>query len=154
MSSISPALRATISSVSNPYLKWFSIVTWLGVPLNLYFAFPALFVPNYLIDTLDLAPGFETVWLRNAGLLIFIVTSYHILAAVAPARYPAVGWLVIGGRLAAAVYWLVVAMNWWETSGNPGAFVPFLVGDLAFGGVTAVLLYKGLQRRRVAVGVG
>ena len=131
---------------ANPYLKWFGIVTWLGVPLNLYFAIPALFVPNYLIDTLELAPGFETVWLRNAGLLIFIITSYHVLAAMLPSRYPAVGWLVIGGRLAAAIYWLIVAADWWETSSNPGAFVPFLIGDLVFGGLGAILLYVGLRR--------
>ena len=55
----------------NAYLKWFSIVTWIGVPINLYFAVPALFVPEYLIDTLDLNKGFDTIWLRNAGLLIF-----------------------------------------------------------------------------------
>ena len=58
----------------NAYLKWFSIVTWIGVPINLYFAVPALFVPEYLIDTLDLNKGFDTIWLRNAGLLIFIIT--------------------------------------------------------------------------------
>ena len=130
----------------NAYLKWFSIVTWIGVPVNLYFAVPALFVPEYLIDTLDLNAGFDTIWLRNAGLLIFIVTFYHVAAALAPARYPAIPWLVIGGRLLAAVYWLIVALGVMDISSNPGAFVPFLVGDLVFGTVTAALLYLGLRR--------
>ena len=134
--------------MTNRYLKWFSIVTWLGVPVNLYFAFPAFFVPSYLIDTLNIGGDFETVWLRNAGLLIFIITAYHILAAVSPARYSAVAWMVIGGRLFAAVYWLIVAMDWWSTSDNPDAFIPFLVGDLAFGGISAVLLYFGLKQDR------
>lgn len=132
---------------TNPYFKWFGIVTWVGIPLNLYFAFPAFFVPSYLVDTLELDPGFQTVWLRNAGLLIFIITSYHILAAMLPSRYPAVGWLVVGGRLAAAVYWLIVVLDWWDTSTNPGAFAPFLVGDLVFGGLSGVLLYFALRQR-------
>jgi len=134
--------------VTNRYLKWFSIVTWLGVPVNLYFAFPAFFVPSYLTDTLDIGSDFETVWLRNAGLLIFIITAYHILAALSPARYSAVAWMVIGGRLVAAAYWLIVATDWWSTSDNPDAFIPFLVGDLAFGGISAILLYVGLNQVR------
>lgn len=138
--------------MTNKYLKWFSIVTWLGVPVNLYFAIPAFFVPTYLIDTLDLGSDFETVWLRNAGLLIFIVTAYHILAAIHPVRYSAVAWIVIGGRLIAAVYWLIVAIDWWSTSDNPDAFIPFLIGDLAFGGISAALLYFGLRQNRAEAG--
>ncbi len=134
--------------MQNKYLKWFSIVVWIGVPVNLYFAFPAFFVPNFLIDSLDLTDDFKTVWLRNAGLLIFIVTAYHILAAVHPARYVAVGWMVVGGRLVAAVYWLIVVADWWETSTNPDAFIPFLIGDLAFGGISGVLLYLGMRQER------
>ena len=132
--------------MNNKFLKWFSIVTWLGVPVNLYFAFPAFFVPDYTIETLDLNSEFSTVWLRNAGLLIFIITAYHILAAISPARYAAVAWMVIGGRLVAAVYWLIVAMDWWSTSESPDSFIPFLIGDLAFGGISSVLLYIGLRK--------
>ena len=135
-------------------MKWFSIVVWVGVPINLYFAFPALFAPNYLIDTMNLAEGFHTVWLRNAGLLIFIITAYHILAAVSPARYSAVGWMVVGGRLFAAVYWLIVVLDIWSTSDNPEAFIPFLVGDLVFGAVSGVLLYVGLRQHRAQIAVG
>lgn len=134
--------------MGNKYLKWFSTVVWLGVPLNLYFAFPALFIPNYLIDTMDLTDGFKTVWLRNTGLLIFIITAYHILAAVSPSRYSAVGWMVVGGRLFAAIYWLIVTIDVWDTSDNPEAFIPFLVGDLVFGGISGVLLYLGLRQQR------
>jgi hypothetical protein len=132
------------------YLKWFSIVVWLGVPVNLYFAVPALFFPGYVVDTLDLEPGFFTVWLRNAGLLIFIITAYQILAAVAPSRYRAVAWMTIGGRLAAAIYWLVVSLDWLGTSNNPSGFLPFLIGDVLFGGVSGVLLYLGLRAEAAA----
>lgn len=134
----------------NTYLKWFSIVVWLGVPVNLYFAVPALFFPGYAIDTLNLEPGFHTVWLRNAGLLIFIITAYQILAAVMPSRYRAVAWMTVGGRLAAAVYWLVVTLDWLGTSSNPPGFLPFLIGDIAFGGISGTLLYFGLRAEATA----
>ena len=130
----------------NGYLKWFSIVVWVGILVNLYFAVPALFVPDYLINTLDLDPEFNTVWLRNAGLLIFLISFYNVAAALAPARYPAISWLVIGGRLLAAIYWLIVVLDVLDTSINPGAFLPFLIGDLTFGTVKAILLYIGLKR--------
>ena len=133
-------------SVKSGYLKWFSLVVWLGVLVNLYFAVPALFVPDFLISMLDLDEGFRTVWLRNAGLLIFIITAFHVLAAMHPVRYPAVGWMIIAGRLAAAIYWLIVVLDAWETSENPDAFLPFLIGDVAFGLISAVLLYFGLRQ--------
>ena len=101
------------------YLKWFSIVVWIGIVPNLYFAIPAFFVPSFIVNTLGLADGFETVWLRNAGLLILIISLYHALAALKPATYPIVGWLIITGRLLAAVYWLIVVLSLWDTSSNP-----------------------------------
>ena len=130
----------------NAYLKWFSIVVWIGILVNLYFAVPALFVPEYLINTLDLEPDFNTVWLRNTGLLIFLISFYNVAAALAPARYPAIPWLVIGGRFLAAIYWLIVVLDVLHTSSNPGAFLPFLIGDLTFGTIKAILLYIGLRR--------
>jgi len=88
-----------------------SIVLWLGVPPNLYFAFPAFFVPSYAIKRTSFGSFAETVWLRNAGLLIFIITAGHVVAAIDPKRFLAVAWLTVGGRMAAGVYWLVVATS-------------------------------------------
>jgi hypothetical protein len=126
-------------------LTWFRIVVAVGIPLNLYFVVPALFVPSYVVDQSDLRPGFETVWLRNAGLLVAIVTAYHVVAALAPQRYPAVAWLTVAGRLAAGCYWLFVVFSPSHVTSTPEAFWPFVIGDFAFGGVSGVLLYRGLR---------
>jgi hypothetical protein len=88
-----------------------SIVLWLGVPPNLYFAFPAFFNPLWGVKRTSYRSLAETVWLRNAGLLIFIITAGHIVAAIDPERFEAVAWLTVGGRLAAGVYWVVVALS-------------------------------------------
>jgi hypothetical protein len=91
--------------------KWAGLVILLGIPPNLYFAFPALFNPSYAIRKGYLRAGSETVWPRNAGLLIFIITAAHVVAAIDAQRFEAVAWLTVGGRLAAGVYWVIVAIS-------------------------------------------
>jgi hypothetical protein len=93
------------------HFKWAGLVILVGIPPNLYFAFPAFFNPTYAIKKGYLLPGSETVWLRNAGLLIFIITAGHVVAAIDAERFQAVAWLTVGGRLAAAAYWVVVVMS-------------------------------------------
>ena len=90
---------------------WASVVLWLGIPPNLYFAFPAFFYPPFAIKKTSFSTFRETVWLRNAGLLIFIITAGHIVAAIDPERFQAVAWLTVGGRISAGVYWVVVALS-------------------------------------------
>ena len=91
--------------------KLAAIVIALGIPPNLYFAFPAFFFPSYIVKRTSERPLAETVWLRNAGLLIFIITAYHVIAAIDPERFQAIAWGTVGGRLAAGVYWLIVATS-------------------------------------------
>ena len=91
--------------------KWAGIVILLGIPLNLWFAFPAFFVPSYGISRGYLRAGSETVWLRNAGLLIFLITAGHVVAGIDAERFQAVAWLTVAGRLAAGVYWIAVVLS-------------------------------------------
>ncbi len=91
--------------------KWAGLVILLGIPPNLYFAFPAFFFPGYAINRGFHPPGAETVWLRNAGLLIFIITGYHVVAAIDAERFEAIAWGTVAGRLAAGVYWVIVAKS-------------------------------------------
>jgi hypothetical protein len=91
--------------------RWAGLVILVGIPPNLYFAFPAFFNPGYAVKQGFLLPDSETVWLRNAGLLIFIITAGHVVAAVDAERFQAVAWLTVGGRLSAGVYWVIVATS-------------------------------------------
>ena len=90
---------------------WASVVLWLGILPNLYFAFPALFYPEYAVKKRYLLPGSETVWLRNAGLLIFIITAYHVIAAIDPERFIVIAWATVAGRLSAGLYFLLVSKS-------------------------------------------
>ena len=77
--------------------NWAELVIWLGIPPNLYFAVPALFNPGFAIRKGYQRPGVETVWARNAGLLIFIITGYHVVAAIDAERFLAVAWGTVAG---------------------------------------------------------
>ena len=90
---------------------WASVVLWIGVPPNLYFAIPAFFFPHFIVKRTSLRPLVETVWLRNAGLLILIITAGHVVAAIDPERFQAVAWLTVGGRISAGIYWVIVAKS-------------------------------------------
>jgi len=90
---------------------WASVVLWIGIPPNLFFAIPAFFNPNNILKKTTLRAVYETVWLRNAGLLILIITSAHVVAAIDPERFQAVAWITVGGRLSAGVYWIIVATS-------------------------------------------
>jgi hypothetical protein len=90
---------------------WASVVLWIGVPPNLYFAIPAFFFPSFIVRRTSLRSLAETVWLRNAGRLILIITSGHVVAAIDPERFQAVAWLTVGGRMAAGIYWVIVATS-------------------------------------------
>ena len=70
-----------------------------------------VFFPAYAIKRTSFSSFRETVWLRNAGLLIFIITAGHIVAAIDPERFQAVAWLTVAGRMAAGVYWVEVAQQ-------------------------------------------
>lgn len=91
--------------------KWAGLVILLGIPPNLYFALPAVFNPSYAIKRGYLLPGSETVWLRDAGVLVFIITAGHVVAAIDAERFEAVAWLTVGWRLAAGVCWVIVAKS-------------------------------------------
>lgn len=136
----------------NKYLRWFSRVVWIGLIPNMYFAVPAFFVPGYVTSSLDLNPGFETVWLRNAGLLIFLISLYNVVAALAPDRYPVVSWLVVAGRLLAAAFWLQIVLfgNLLDSTETGTPFIFFFLGDVTLGTIGAVLLYLGLRDTRTA----
>ena len=72
---------------------------------------PRVLLPGFIVKRTSLRSLAETVWLRNAGLLILIITTGHVVAAIDPERFQAVAWLTVVGRMAAGVYWVIVATS-------------------------------------------
>ena len=59
----------------------------IGIPPNIYFAYPAFFNPSFVARKTGFRAGQEVVWLRNAGLLIWIITAAHVMAAIHPQKW-------------------------------------------------------------------
>lgn len=135
----------------NAYTKGFSIAVWVGIVANALFWVPALVHPDTIINVLDIDEDFYTIWLRNVGMLLILVGLFNAAAALAPARYPLVSWLVVVARLIAASFFLEVYLfNSLHSSDNSDVFLWFFIVDGTFGIVKGILLYLGLRQLQLA----
>src|SRR4029078_5411412 len=83
----------------NKYLKWFRLIVWIGILVNLSVAIPAILAPQLLNITFGLGPEVSDVWLRNVGMLLLSISMFYAGAAADPLRFPAYSWLVTLSRL-------------------------------------------------------
>jgi hypothetical protein len=126
----------------NCYATWFGRAVWLGILVNLSFAVPALFTPRAFAAVLGLgglAPE-AAVWLRNAGMLLVVLSVFHAAVARDPLGAVPFARRVVVGRLVAAAFWLWLVWG----LGLPGVLWGFFAADLALGLVCAALLFGAL----------
>ena len=129
----------------NKHLKWFAIVTLFGVALNAVFFVPAIFFPDAIFDMTDTEPLAYTVWLRNAGVLLLLVSIWHAAGAYDPIRFPFFAWMVPIARLSAAVFFVeVVVFNSHNSIPDTSVIVPFIAVDAVVGLAKAILLQLGM----------
>lgn len=132
----------------NTYEKWFSGVVLVGVLFNLGFAIPSLFFPSFIVIVIGINPDFETIWLRDAGMLLIAGSAFHALTARAPLRFPAFAWLVVATRFFGAAVWFEVWLfDVLNSTVQPELFMLFFIADLTFGIVKGVLLYLSFRNR-------
>lgn len=135
----------------NQYLKWYSILVWVGLTANAIFAAFALWSPDRLQRAMRLNALVGTVWLRNVGMLLMNVSIFNAGAALDPARYPLYSYLVSVARVIAGFFFFrVVFWNPEASTHRPSAFRPLWLFDSLMGVVCAVLLTLGLRRERGA----
>ena len=132
----------------NTYEKWFSGVVLVGVLFNLWFAIPSLFFPSYIVNVIGIDPDFDTIWMRDAGMLLIAGSVFHALTARSPQRFLAFAWLVVASRFFGAAVWFEVwRFDVLNSTSQPDLFMTFFIADLAFGIITGVLLYLGSRSR-------
>ena len=85
-------------------LKGFRIVVFLGVLVNAAFWVPALFAPQVINDIFGFDSDYYTVWMRNVGMVLLLVSITNAAAAIDPRRYQLFAWLVVIGRYIAALF--------------------------------------------------
>ena len=140
----------------NVPLNGFRIVVAIGVLVNAAFWGPALVAPQMINDTFGFDPDYYTVWLRNVGMLLLLVSITNAAAAIDPIRYRLFAWLVVVGRLIAASLFLEIWLfDTLESSDRPDSFMWFFITDASLGIIKGILLYTGLKqhdnRRRQGV---
>lgn len=122
-------------------LKLFRATLVLGFVVNMIFAVPALFTPRLIESMFEVGTTNAPWWLQNVGLLLVIISSMYIPAAIDPFRYIFIAFLAIAGRFSAGLLFLlgVLGMNF------PPGFETLAGTDLILSSVQALLLYYTLQ---------
>ncbi len=129
------------------FLNGFRIAIIIGVLVNAAFWGPALFLPQMINDTFGFDPSYHTVWLRNVGMVLLLVSITNAAAAIDPIRYRLFAWLAVAGRFIAASFFLEIwVFDTLESSDMPNSFMWFFITDFSLGTVKGILLYVGLNQ--------
>lgn len=120
----------------NKYAKWFSIVTWIAIVINLLLGLPTIIFPNTMLRLLQQRPSTDIVWTAFSGLMIAMLALLYIPAAKDPIRNRSTAKLAVFVRLAEAVFFLIL----W-----PSRYTLFGLMDGLFFLIQAPLLYLALR---------
>lgn len=122
-------------------LKLFRIAVGLGFVVNMIFALPALFAPHFLQGFADFGISNTIWWLQNVGILLVIISVMYIPAIQDPFRYLFISYLLIAGRFAAGVLFLLGLL----TMNFPSGFRLLAANDLIVSPIQAICLYFTLR---------
>ncbi|WP_017715966.1 hypothetical protein [Kamptonema formosum] len=127
----------------NLYARWFSRVVWAGILANfLLFVIPCCFFPEKLLSFLHMRIPDPIIWVRLAGMLLFIISVFYIPAAIDPYRYRATAWMsVLPSRALGAGFFLGAVFVFGQDKG----FLTAGFTDLFFGVVQAILLAQAMR---------
>ena len=141
-----PAISLSSSSVANSYSVWFGRVVWIGVLANLSFALPAIFLPSLTLGFLNLEPTTPYIWVRFAGLLLFLLSLFYLPAASNLYQYRAIAYLAVFARLVGMTFFGIGILFY----DKPRTYLPMGLVDLAFGITEAILLGLAVKNEKWA----
>ena len=122
-------------------LKIFRATMLLGFVVNMLFAIPAFVAPRFLEMLIAVGTTDTTVWLRNVGILLMIISTMYIAVFQDTYRYIFIAYLAIAGRFAAGCFFLVLVLF----VDYPSGFTVLAANDLILSTVQALLLYQVLR---------
>lgn len=121
----------------NNYAKWFSRVTWVGIIVNMLFVIPSCFFPELMLTFLQMHIPEPIIWVRAAGMLLFIISAFYIPGALDPYRYQATAWISIFPSRAFGSTFFICAVLFF---GQDKGFLSIAFVDLFFGLAELILL--------------
>ena len=120
----------------NKYELWHSRVVWLGIIINMFFVFPLVLNPAWILSLLAI-PLDQLIWARASGMLLFIISVFYIPPAWDLKRYRASAWIAIfPSRSFGATFFFVAVFVF----GHPKGFLSIAVVDAVIGISTLILL--------------
>lgn len=122
-------------------LRLFRVSVEFGFLVNVGFVLPALLAPRAFEALGSFGATNTPHWLQNTALLLAIITVMYIPAIRDPFRYLFISILLVAGRFAAGMLFLlgVLFMNY------PDGMKLLAGTDLVLSGVQTVLLYRMLR---------
>ncbi|MBE8968498.1 MAG: hypothetical protein RMY64_35745 [Nostoc sp. DedQUE08] len=128
----------------NNYAKWFSRVTWVGIIVNMLFVIPSCFFPELMLTFLKMHIPEPIIWVRAAGMLLFIISAFYIPGALDPYRYQATAWISIFPSRAFGSTFFICAVLFF---GQDKGFLSIAFVDLFFGLAELVLLTLAMRSK-------
>src|SRR5438132_1083911 len=104
-------------------ITWYQRAIWIGIVINMSFALPALFAPDFLSSTLGLPYEPQNPWLGNTGMLLVGISLFYMPSGINAPRFPIHSWLCVLSRLVAVVFWVFLL----KTTEYKSAFQPMLM---------------------------
>ena len=84
--------------------RWFQRVVWVGIIANVALAVPTLLWPSEMLAFSRLPDAVPAVWVRFSSLLLILLSSFYVPAAVDCRRHRVNAWLSTAGRLAGVLF--------------------------------------------------
>ncbi|MDZ8034414.1 MULTISPECIES: hypothetical protein [unclassified Nostoc] len=128
----------------NNYAKWFSRVTWVGIIVNMLFVIPSCFFPELMLTFLQMHIPEPIIWVRAAGMLLFIISAFYIPGALDPYRYQATAWISIFPSRAFGSTFFICAVLFF---GQDKGFLSIAFVDLFFGLAELILLTLAMRSK-------
>ena len=125
------------------YLTWFNRVTFIGALINIFgMALPFIFTPEWYLDFFGLpGGGGSRIWMRQAGLLLLLVSLLYVPGGREPLRYRLNAWFAVLGRTTIGLYWFYLVL----VEGQTRSFLNFAFLDVGYAVFNGILLWKVLQ---------
>ncbi len=129
----------------NRYAKWFNRAVFVGVLINIFgMALPFIFAPQWFLDWFGLpGGGGSVVWMRQAGLLLFLISILYVPGGSDPLRYSLNAKFAVLGRMVIGIYWLWLVY----VEGQTSAFLMFGILDCGYAAFNGILLWLVLKKK-------
>jgi hypothetical protein len=92
---------------------WFQRVMWVGIFANVALALPTLLWPAEMLALSRLPEAVPLVWVRFSSLLLILLSSFYVPAALDCRRARVNAWLGTAGRLAGVIFFASQAREYW-----------------------------------------